>query len=105
MASVRTPTTPDESVNLWAFGRTPGAAIDRVRISGVHLQITRNGRPAAVIVPADWWARAARLMAEHAGAEPSPDAEPEPDSGARSPDQAAAYLPDQVGRESPGGPR
>jgi len=46
---------PDESLSITAFTRGPGAVIDRVRMQARHVQLTRNGTPAVVLVPWAWW--------------------------------------------------
>jgi prevent-host-death family protein len=46
-----------------------GDLIERVRISGEVIGISRYGKPAAVLVPPDWYAEAQdALSAAHSGA-------------------------------------
>ncbi len=35
-----------------------GDLIERVRVAGEHIAISRYGKPSAVIVPADWYEQA-----------------------------------------------
>lgn len=56
------PIRPDESVSLRDLSRTPGEVIDRVRLVGRHIEVTRQGKPAAVVVPVQWWEAANRLI-------------------------------------------
>lgn len=49
------PREPDEALSTYDLSRNVGAALDRVRVGGKHILATRNGKPAAVLVPFDWW--------------------------------------------------
>jgi prevent-host-death family protein len=49
---------PDESLPITDTARNVGAVIDRVRFQGKHVQITRNRKRAAMIVPIEWYDRA-----------------------------------------------
>lgn len=54
---------PDESIPTSELSRNVGAVLDRVRIAGKHIEATRKGKPAAMLVPVDWWERACTAMA------------------------------------------
>lgn len=41
-----------------------GDLIDRVRLGGEHIVLTRYGKQAVVIVPADWYQKAQGLCVE-----------------------------------------
>lgn len=40
-----------------------GQLVDRVRMRGEHIPLTRKGTPAVVMVPIEWWERVAALLA------------------------------------------
>lgn len=50
---------PDESLSVYDTGRNLSEVINRVRLQSKHVEITRNGTPAAMVVPVDWWGKAA----------------------------------------------
>lgn len=53
---------PGESVTVHGMKNNPGAPVDRVRLQGKHIQITRYGKPAAMLVPVEWWQLANAAM-------------------------------------------
>lgn len=59
------PRKPDESVSLGVLHNNPGEAVDRVRYQDRHIEVTRKGRPAAMLVPIGWWRRAV-IALDHA---------------------------------------
>jgi prevent-host-death family protein len=48
------PKQPDESLSI-VEARNLGPVVDRVRLQGKHIELTRNGKPAAIVVPVEWW--------------------------------------------------
>ncbi len=53
----------DEYVSIEQARPKLGELVDRARLAGDHLVIARNGRPAAVIVPLDWYDDAREALA------------------------------------------
>jgi len=49
---------PDETVTLRTLHGSAGGPVDRVRYQDKHIQITRSGKPVAMLVPIGWWRRA-----------------------------------------------
>lgn len=41
-----------------------GGIVDRARLKGEHTVITRAGKPAAVVVPVDWYEKAKAAIGE-----------------------------------------
>lgn len=39
-----------------------GEIVDKARLAGTHTTITRQGKPAAVVVSADWYAMACAMV-------------------------------------------
>jgi prevent-host-death family protein len=57
----------DEYVTIEQARPKLGEYIDRARLAGEHIFVTRNGKVAAVIVPADWHEAAKRQIREARG--------------------------------------
>jgi prevent-host-death family protein len=53
-----------EEIALEKARKLIGEIADRARVGGEHTLITRQGKPAAVVVPADWHAAVTVLIAE-----------------------------------------
>jgi prevent-host-death family protein len=56
------PKATDETITTTDVSRNPGAVFDRVRLQSKLIEVTRNGTPAAVVVPVDWHKRAAAVV-------------------------------------------
>jgi prevent-host-death family protein len=57
-----------EAVSIEEARRTLGDLVDRARLAREHTVITRHGKTGAVIVNADWYARAKEALAAHGSA-------------------------------------
>jgi prevent-host-death family protein len=55
-----------EEIGLEEARRTLGEIVDRARLAQQHTLITRQGKPAAVVVAPDWYEQARALVAASA---------------------------------------
>lgn len=51
-----------DGINIEAARQALGELVDRARLTGQPALLTRNGKPAAVLVPVDWFEQAASLL-------------------------------------------
>ena len=59
--------------------RTLGEIVDKARLAGEPTRITRQGKPAAVVVSSGWYARAAEAMRPGLVKDPGPAPDADPD--------------------------
>ncbi len=55
------------SASIEEARRALGDLVDRARLAAEPTLITRHGKPAAILVPADWYERAAAALADGSG--------------------------------------
>jgi prevent-host-death family protein len=60
-----------KSVNIEEARKTLGELVDRARIAGEAVLITRYNKPAAVLVSTDWYSQVTGETAQPEGGEPS----------------------------------